>query len=98
MVENDTNNWNKLASDIEATVNEASQRLRSLSNEIIVARPKSDDWSVKEIVGHLLDSASNNHQRFVRLQGENYLFLRSCLPRGEVHQVFFENKSAYFFS
>ncbi|HEY2897994.1 MAG TPA: DinB family protein [Gemmatimonadaceae bacterium] len=25
-------------------------------------------WSRKEIVGHLLDSASNNHQRFVRAQ------------------------------
>ena len=24
-------------------------------------------WSIKEIVGHLIDSATNNHQRFVRL-------------------------------
>ena len=68
MVENDTNNWNKLASDIETSVNEACHRLRSLSNEIIEARPNPGDWSVKEIVGHLIDSASNNHQRFVRLQ------------------------------
>lgn len=28
----------------------------------------SDKWSLKEIIGHLIDSASNNHQRFVRLQ------------------------------
>jgi hypothetical protein len=27
-----------------------------------------DAWSLREIVGHLVDSASNNHQRFVRLQ------------------------------
>ncbi len=27
-----------------------------------------DKWSLKEIIGHLIDSASNNHQRFVRLQ------------------------------
>ena len=27
-----------------------------------------DVWSVKEIVGHLIDSAANNHQRFVRAQ------------------------------
>ena len=26
------------------------------------------EWSAKEVVGHLIDSASNNHQRFVRLQ------------------------------
>lgn len=25
-------------------------------------------WTLKEIIGHLVDSASNNHQRFVRLQ------------------------------
>ena len=25
-------------------------------------------WSAKEILGHLIDSASNNHQRFVRAQ------------------------------
>ena len=27
-----------------------------------------DKWSPREIVGHLIDSAANNHQRFVRAQ------------------------------
>jgi hypothetical protein len=27
-----------------------------------------DKWSLKQIIGHLIDSASNNHQRFVRLR------------------------------
>jgi hypothetical protein len=27
-----------------------------------------DKWSLREILGHLIDSAANNHQRFVRLQ------------------------------
>jgi DinB superfamily len=31
-------------------------------------RPSADRWSKKEVVGHLIDSASNNHQRFVRGQ------------------------------
>lgn len=30
-----------------------------------------DKWSKKEIIGHLIDSATNNHQRFVRGQFEN---------------------------
>jgi hypothetical protein len=32
----------------------------------------SGGWSAKQVVGHLIDSASNNHQRFVRaaLEGE----------------------------
>jgi hypothetical protein len=31
-------------------------------------RPAANRWSKKEVVGHLIDSASNNHQRFVRGQ------------------------------
>ena len=68
MVENDTHIWNRLASNIENAVNEACRQLRSLPAETIETRPNPGDWSVKEIVGHLVDSASNNHQRFVRLQ------------------------------
>ena len=68
MVKNDTNNWDRLASEIESAVNGSWQKLKSLANETIVSRPEPGEWSVKEIVGHLIDSASNNHQRFVRLQ------------------------------
>ena len=68
MVENNSNTWNRLATDIKNTVNETYQQLRGIPDEIIEARLNPDDWSVKEIVGHLVDSASNNHQRFVRLQ------------------------------
>jgi hypothetical protein len=31
-------------------------------------RPSPGRWTKKEVVGHLIDSASNNHQRFVRGQ------------------------------
>ena len=75
MVENNTNSWNELASDIENAVNNACQKLKDLSPETTEARPKPGEWSVKEIVGHLIDSASNNHQRFVRLQVADRLVL-----------------------
>ena len=29
---------------------------------------KDGEWSPKQVVGHLIDSAANNHQRFVRAQ------------------------------
>jgi len=32
-----------------------------------------DKWTLKEMVAHLIDSASNNHQRFIRLQLEAVL-------------------------
>ena len=31
----------------------------------------SSKWSKKEILGHLIDSATNNHHRFIRGQFEN---------------------------
>ncbi len=34
-------------------------------------KPNPDKWSKIEILGHLIDSAANNHQRFVRLQFEH---------------------------
>jgi hypothetical protein len=33
-------------------------------------RPAPERWTKKEVVGHLIDSAANNHQRFVRGQLE----------------------------
>ena len=40
--------------------------LRTIDDEASRARPAPGKWSPREIVGHLVDSASNNHQRFVR--------------------------------
>ena len=36
-----------------------------------------EKWSKKEVLGHLIDSASNNHQRFVRLQHDALLVMPS---------------------
>src|SRR5688572_21533921 len=33
-------------------------------------KPSPEKWSKKQIIGHLIDSAANNHQRFVRGQFE----------------------------
>ncbi|MGD2039076.1 MAG: DinB family protein [Desulfobacterales bacterium] len=59
---------NKVADQIERQVASAVSRWRSLPNNILNFRSSEDAWSIKEVIGHLIDSASNNHQRFVRLQ------------------------------
>lgn len=46
-------------------------RLEELSKEKVENKPTPSTWSPKEELGHLLDSASNNHQRIVRAQLEN---------------------------
>jgi hypothetical protein len=53
---------------LASTVDGAYARLQALSEEQALAPPAGMKWTRKEILGHLLDSASNNHQRFVRAQ------------------------------
>ncbi len=45
--------------------------LTQISEENMSEKSSSNNWSKKEIIGHLIDSATNNHQRFVRGQFEN---------------------------
>ena len=58
----------EVAQEIQSLVTSCVAEWRDLTEEVITHRPTPDSWSAKEIIGHLIDSASNNHQRFVRLQ------------------------------
>ena len=52
----------------EQILADAPQRLTQISEARSEERLAPGKWSRKEILGHLIDSASNNHQRFVRTQ------------------------------
>ena len=54
--------------DFRQTVDSAAARLLAMPEERAETRPAPGKWSPKEIIGHLVDSASNNHGRFVRAQ------------------------------
>ncbi len=45
--------------------------LTNIEDNTFNEKIRSDKWSKKEIIGHLIDSATNNHQRFVRGQFED---------------------------
>ena len=66
-----SNPFSAIATDLGRTIAQAKPLLEKLTNADTSMRPSPDKWSRKEILGHLLDSTSNNHQRFVRaaLQG-----------------------------
>ena len=53
-------------------IDDAVPRLLELG-EASATRPSNGGWSPREIIGHLVDSASNNHQRFVRGQFQETL-------------------------
>ena len=54
--------------DFRATVMDATGRLREMSPAESRQKSSLAEWSPIEILGHLIDSAANNHQRFVRAQ------------------------------
>lgn len=59
-----------LINELTGTVERRSALLKDLPESEFSARPAPGKWSKKEIIGHLVDSAQNNIQRFVRAQHE----------------------------
>jgi len=49
--------------------------LSAIPENIFSNKLSATKWSKKEILGHLIDSATNNHQRFVRVQCEDTPFI-----------------------
>lgn len=56
---------------MRALIDRLPAQLTSLPDKSVQRKPSSSEWSLKEELGHLLDSAANNHQRIVRAQLEN---------------------------
>jgi len=57
-------------------------QLAELSDSTAALKPSPEKWSPKEELGHLLDSAANNHQRIVRMLLED----RPTMPGYEQQQ------------
>jgi hypothetical protein len=55
---------------LNALLEKLPARLEALTPEAVEVKPPGS-WSPKEELGHLLDSAANNHQRIVRGQLED---------------------------
>lgn len=64
-----------VAAALEETLEASRDPLLAFSEESAGRRAGPESWSKKEILGHLIDSASNNHQRFVRLQQDELLVM-----------------------
>jgi hypothetical protein len=62
-----------VAAALRERVAATAPHLRAMPEAEVAHKPSSDRWSKKEILGHLIDSASNNHQRFVRAQLDSSL-------------------------
>lgn len=58
---------------LRGAIEKSTPLLEEMSEESTRRRPAPGKWSAREIIGHLIDSASNNHQRFVRAQFQDDL-------------------------
>lgn len=54
-----------LAEDLRRTVEAAAARLAEITEARADAPRAPGKWSAKQVLGHLVDSACNNHRRFV---------------------------------
>lgn len=54
------------ANALQSAVDAALPRLRHISEQQASQDRGTGKWVIKEILGHLIDSAANNEQRFVR--------------------------------
>lgn len=59
---------------LQKNITDIPSKFLSFSEDELGKKPAPDKWSKKEILGHLIDSAANNHQRFVRAQFEEEPF------------------------
>ena len=56
----------EIARQIRALILTVEPQLSCMNYDEVRFKPGPNEWSKKEILGHLIDSAANNHQRFVR--------------------------------
>ena len=61
-------NTKDVADGIRSVVKKETFFYEALAEDILSVFRNGQGRTVKEIVGHMIDSASNNHQRIVRLQ------------------------------
>ena len=58
----------KAIAHLRRLIEQVPARLEKLDEKAVNRKPAPEQWSPKEELGHLLDSAVNNHQRIVRAQ------------------------------
>ena len=59
---------NTIADELRHIIESAAARLQAIPESRSQASQIDGQWSAKQILGHLIDSAANNHPRFVRAQ------------------------------
>jgi hypothetical protein len=65
--------FTNITTGIQKYIDTWEQKLIDLPIDTISNRRNKQNRTIKQILGHLIDSAANNHQRMIRLQYNNEL-------------------------
>jgi len=55
----------RIAARLRAAIDEGAALFDGVSEEQTAWRPAAGEWCAREVIGHLIDSACNNHRRFI---------------------------------
>ncbi|HEX3229824.1 MAG TPA: DinB family protein [Pyrinomonadaceae bacterium] len=78
--------------DFKQTIESANARLRQISEAQSQQPSAEDHWSAKQVIGHLIDSAANNHARFVLAQLKDDLLFPGYEQDGWVRVQQYQNE------
>ena len=58
-------NMKNTINELAQIVEEFTSRINNIPDDVFSAKPNPEKWSQQEVLGHLIDSASNNLRRFI---------------------------------
>jgi hypothetical protein len=58
----------KVVDRLQEHINIVPSKFLKYSEDELRRKPAPNKWSKKELLGHLIDSATNNHLRFIKIQ------------------------------
>jgi len=74
--------FESICTGVLSLVEQWEQKLLNLSDEVIAKRRNSQNRTIKQITGHMVDSASNNTHRIVHLQYQKSPLIFPCYASG----------------
>ena len=82
-----------LSHNLLSLIEAAGPQLAQVDESVTHAPVRAGGWSHRQLLGHLIDSASNNHQRFVRASLQPSLNFPGYDQNGNVRTQHFQSAS-----
>ncbi len=88
-----TNKMKAVADYLRQTLVQVLPALQEITEEEAGVKPQPHKWSKKEILGHLIDSASNNQHKFVRAMAQPHVEFVGYAQDSWVAQQAYNNRN-----